>query len=316
MNIERIHHVAYRCKDARQTVEWYGKYLNMGFILAIAEDQVPSTRQADPYMHVFLDAGQGNVLAFFEIPNSPPMGRDANTPAWVQHLAFKVDSEATLKEVMQRLQTFGTPAALPVNLASTAAKAGTSGKTVANADTPTDCETARRSAIALVTSEGPKIRRAEEGDDLVLVRRRVQRIVHAEACEPGLGRQLAERGVLAEIEHRGAVEDRAHARVAHLEQVHAPIEVEATMEELHFEHRLTPPDRVGRAVADVTVLVVTEVRNCLGQLRGAIRIGLGGPVARDLVDGCEGEWRRRRRGLRTDPPPRRFGQQDGRNHGE
>ncbi|MET3435303.1 catechol 2,3-dioxygenase-like lactoylglutathione lyase family enzyme [Herbaspirillum seropedicae] len=107
MNIERIHHVAYRCKDARQTVEWYGKYLNMGFILAIAEDQVPSTRQADPYMHVFLDAGQGNVLAFFEIPNSPPMGRDANTPAWVQHLAFKVDSEATLKEVMQRLQADG-----------------------------------------------------------------------------------------------------------------------------------------------------------------------------------------------------------------
>ncbi|WP_433694731.1 VOC family protein [Herbaspirillum seropedicae] len=107
MNIERIHHVAYRCKDARQTVEWYGKYLNMGFILAIAEDQVPSTRQADPYMHVFLDAGQGNVLAFFEIPNSPPMGRDANTPAWVQHLAFKVGSEATLKEVMQRLQADG-----------------------------------------------------------------------------------------------------------------------------------------------------------------------------------------------------------------
>ncbi|WP_443113347.1 VOC family protein [Herbaspirillum seropedicae] len=107
MNIERIHHVAYRCKDARQTVEWYGKYLNMGFILAIAEDQVPSTRQADPYMHVFLDAGQGNVLAFFEIPHSPPMGRDANTPDWVQHLAFKVDSEATLKEVMQRLQADG-----------------------------------------------------------------------------------------------------------------------------------------------------------------------------------------------------------------
>ena len=104
MKIDRIHHVAYRCKDARETVLWYQKYLNMDFILAIAEDQVPSTKAADPYMHVFLDAGQGNVLAFFEIPNSPPMGRDINTPAWVQHIAFKVDSEATLREVMQRLQ--------------------------------------------------------------------------------------------------------------------------------------------------------------------------------------------------------------------
>ena len=30
--IKRIHHVAYRCKDAKQTVEWYGKYLDMRFI--------------------------------------------------------------------------------------------------------------------------------------------------------------------------------------------------------------------------------------------------------------------------------------------
>jgi hypothetical protein len=64
----------------------------MDFVLAIAEDQVPSTHEPDPYMHVFLDAGGGNILAFFELPNSPPMGRDENTPAWVQHIAFKVGS--------------------------------------------------------------------------------------------------------------------------------------------------------------------------------------------------------------------------------
>ena len=34
--IEKIHHVAYRCKDAKETVEWYKKYLNMDFILATA----------------------------------------------------------------------------------------------------------------------------------------------------------------------------------------------------------------------------------------------------------------------------------------
>ena len=67
MKIDRIHHVAYRCKDAKQTVEWYVKNLGMDFVLAIAEDQVPSTKAPDPYMHVFLDAGNGNVLAFFEL---------------------------------------------------------------------------------------------------------------------------------------------------------------------------------------------------------------------------------------------------------
>jgi len=96
MKIDRIHHVAYRCKDARETVEWYVKHLGMDFVLAIAEDQVPSTRAPDPYMHVFLDAGQGNVLAFFELPNAPAMGRDPNTPEWVQHIAFKVDNVETL----------------------------------------------------------------------------------------------------------------------------------------------------------------------------------------------------------------------------
>ena len=49
--IEKIHHVAYRCKDAKETVEWYKKYLNMDFILAFAEDHVPSTKAFDPYMH-------------------------------------------------------------------------------------------------------------------------------------------------------------------------------------------------------------------------------------------------------------------------
>lgn len=107
MQLQRIHHVAYRCRDAKETVEWYGKHLDMKFVLAIAEDRVPSTKAPDPYMHLFLDAGGGNILAFFEIPNSPPMGRDPNTPEWVQHIAFKVDSEATLLATRDRLQAAG-----------------------------------------------------------------------------------------------------------------------------------------------------------------------------------------------------------------
>jgi len=104
---QRIHHVAYRCLDAKQTVEWYRDHLQMDFVLAIAEDNVPSTGAPDPYMHVFLDAGQGNVLAFFELPNAAPMGRDGNTPEWVQHIAFKVESLATLMAAKARLEAAG-----------------------------------------------------------------------------------------------------------------------------------------------------------------------------------------------------------------
>ena len=103
MNIERIHHVAYRCNDAKETVRFYQDMLGMEFQLAFAENEVPSTGAPDPYMHVFLDAGKGSVLAFFELPNSPPMGKDPNTPAWVQHIAFEVATAAQLAAARERL---------------------------------------------------------------------------------------------------------------------------------------------------------------------------------------------------------------------
>jgi catechol 2,3-dioxygenase-like lactoylglutathione lyase family enzyme len=90
--LQGIHHVAYRCKDAKETVEFYRDVLGMDYTTAFAEDHVPSTGAYDPYMHVFLDAGNGNVLAFFELPEQTPMGRDEGTPLWVQHIAFKVAS--------------------------------------------------------------------------------------------------------------------------------------------------------------------------------------------------------------------------------
>lgn len=105
--IEKIHHVAYRCKDAKETVEWYQKHLNMHFVLAFAEDYVPSTKAYDPYMHIFMDAGNGNVLAFFELPNQPEMGTDPNTPNWVQHLALKVKDEQALLSAKAQLEANG-----------------------------------------------------------------------------------------------------------------------------------------------------------------------------------------------------------------
>lgn len=105
--IEQIHHVAYRCNDAKETVEWYKKNLNMDFILAFAENRVPSTKEPDPYMHIFLDAGNGNVLAFFELPTKPKMGRDENTPTWVQHLALRVKDRDALLKARENLEANG-----------------------------------------------------------------------------------------------------------------------------------------------------------------------------------------------------------------
>jgi glyoxylase I family protein len=107
MIVERFHHVAYRCKDARATVAFYRDILGMKLLGAIAEDRVPSTKEPDPYMHIFLDAGGGSILAFFELPNSPPMGRDPNTPEWTQHIAFKVRDMATLEAARDKVLAAG-----------------------------------------------------------------------------------------------------------------------------------------------------------------------------------------------------------------
>ena len=105
--LQGVHHVAYRCKDAKETVEFYQKTLGMDFQLAIAEDHVPSTGAYDPYMHIFLDAGNGNVLAFFELPEQPDMGKDPNTPEWVQHIALRLGSLEELHAAKAHLESLG-----------------------------------------------------------------------------------------------------------------------------------------------------------------------------------------------------------------
>mgnify|MGYP000373722961 CR=1 FL=1 len=105
--LSKIHHVAYRCRDAKQTVEFYNNVLGMEYLSAFSEDHVPSTGEYDPYMHVFLDAGGGNVIAFFELPNQPDMTRDLNTPEWVQHIAFEVANLETLLAAKAHVEAQG-----------------------------------------------------------------------------------------------------------------------------------------------------------------------------------------------------------------
>jgi len=115
MAIQSLHHAAYRCKDSQQTVDFYTKVLGMEFSMALAEDHVPSTRERSPYMHIFFKMADGTHIAFFELPESPPMGRDPNTPEWVQHLALKVADETALLEYKSKVEAWGARVIGPVD---------------------------------------------------------------------------------------------------------------------------------------------------------------------------------------------------------
>ena len=66
-------------------------------------------------MHVFLDAGMGNVLAFFELPNSEPKDRDRNTPKWVQHIAFEIENYDALLAAKEHVEAQGVDVIGPTN---------------------------------------------------------------------------------------------------------------------------------------------------------------------------------------------------------
>ncbi len=114
-NIRGLHHVAYRCKDAQATVDFYSKLLDMPFRIAFAENRVPSTKEWSPHIHIFFEMADGSHLGFFELPESPPMQKDPATPDWVQHLALKVDAPALLDTYKSRLEAAGVKVTGPTD---------------------------------------------------------------------------------------------------------------------------------------------------------------------------------------------------------
>jgi glyoxylase I family protein len=115
MAVRRLHHVAYRCKDAKETVEFYKKNLDMAFDIAVAENEVPSTGIWSPHIHVFLQMDDGSFVAFFELPDQPGNMLDKETPDWVQHLALTVDDMDTLLAYKARLEENGVEVVGPTD---------------------------------------------------------------------------------------------------------------------------------------------------------------------------------------------------------
>lgn len=107
MLVKSLHHVAYRCKNAKETAEFYTRALGLKYKMAVSADTVLSTGEYSPHFHLFFEMEDGSSVAFFEVPESPDMGFDPNTPDWVQHLALRVGSMDELLAAKKRLQDMG-----------------------------------------------------------------------------------------------------------------------------------------------------------------------------------------------------------------
>lgn len=115
MLCKKLHHAAYRCRDARATVDFYTNVLGLKFSHAMGEDHVPSTGRYSPHLHIFLEMEDGSSIAFFEVPGDPGHMKDPEMPDWIQHFAFEVESVEALLAAKADLERKGVEVLGPAN---------------------------------------------------------------------------------------------------------------------------------------------------------------------------------------------------------
>ncbi len=110
-----VHHAAFRCRDAEQTVWFYRDVLGLVAEGGIVLDEVTGTGEQDPYMHIFFRMKNGEYIAFFDAPGSADADWFERKPSFDMHFAFEVASEADLIAMQERINAHGVSALGPLD---------------------------------------------------------------------------------------------------------------------------------------------------------------------------------------------------------
>lgn len=106
-SIRRLHHFAWRCRDAEETRWFYEDLLGLPLTHVIQADNVPSTGEYSPYVHLFFRMADGSHIAFFDLGDGTAAAPSPNTPAWVNHFAMELDSADDVAAARARLVDAG-----------------------------------------------------------------------------------------------------------------------------------------------------------------------------------------------------------------
>jgi len=113
--IKGVHHAAFRCRDAEQTMWFYQDVLGLVADGALVLDEVTGTGKNDPYMHIFFRMKNGEYIAFFDAPGSADPDWFARKESFDMHFAFEVETEADLLAMQARINAHGISALGPVD---------------------------------------------------------------------------------------------------------------------------------------------------------------------------------------------------------
>jgi glyoxylase I family protein len=113
--IHGLHHFAYKCRDPEETRAFYEDLLGMPLVHVIEEHDVKTTTgDTVSFAHFFFQMKDGSYIAFFDLGDGRKTAPDPGTPAFVNHLALKVDSEEELLALKSRLEAAGHPVTGPM----------------------------------------------------------------------------------------------------------------------------------------------------------------------------------------------------------
>lgn len=105
--IRGLHHFAWRCRDAEETRKFYEDLLGLPLAHVLRADRVPSTGEEYPYVHLFFQMTDGSYIAFFDLGDDTASLPSPNTPAWVNHIALRMDTVDEVAAAKIRLEKAG-----------------------------------------------------------------------------------------------------------------------------------------------------------------------------------------------------------------
>ena len=102
-----IHHLALRCRDAEQTRWFYEDVLGLKLAAALSLEKSPGTEHDRPFLHLFLELGDGNYIAFFDEPGHARPEHFALKDSYDIHIAFETDSRASMLAWQDKIAAAG-----------------------------------------------------------------------------------------------------------------------------------------------------------------------------------------------------------------
>ena len=110
-----IHHQAFLCRDAEQTRWFYEEVMGFKLVAALDFESSPGSGEPLEYMHLFFEMGNGDHLAFFDIPDDVDEEKFSYTSGFDQHLAFEADTLEELESWKNHLNDKVGWASEPIN---------------------------------------------------------------------------------------------------------------------------------------------------------------------------------------------------------